>query len=111
MLAPNECEVPGTGLEPANPYGHIHLKDARLPISPSRLVCALGEIRTPTPFPALVPETSLSTIPAPGHIVVGVVGLEPTTSRSQSAHSSQLSYTPVPGEGFEPTQSNHSKGS
>ncbi|MBP1631184.1 MAG: hypothetical protein H6Q15_2077, partial [Bacteroidetes bacterium] len=27
--------VPGTGLEPAQPYGHWSLKPARLPISPS----------------------------------------------------------------------------
>ena len=29
------------------------------------------------------------------YYMVGVPGLEPGTSRSQSAHSSQLSYTPI----------------
>ena len=28
-------EVPGTGVEPASPYGHMNLNHARLPIPPS----------------------------------------------------------------------------
>ena len=31
--------VPGTGVEPARPYGHIPLKDARLPIPPPGQCC------------------------------------------------------------------------
>ena len=46
-------EVPSTGFEPAQPYGHHPLKMACLPISPTgHLMGAQNRIRTCTPFGA-----------------------------------------------------------
>ncbi len=54
-----------------------------------------GGIRTPEGLRRLVysqdPLTAWVTYP----LMVGETGLEPATSRSQSVHSSQLSYSPI----------------
>ena len=44
-------------------------------------------------------------------VSVGEGGLEPPALRSQSAHSNQLSYSPVPREGVEPTRRCYDTGS
>src|SRR5262245_9377362 len=43
--------VPGTGLEPARPYGRWLLRPSRLPVPPPRPTTNVGQAGAPRPWP------------------------------------------------------------
>lgn len=80
LALPVHCLVGSAGLEPAQPFGLLHLKQATLPFVHEPMMVRQGEVESPMSCEGpLGPEPSESAVPLLTHEMVSPAGVEPAT--------------------------------